>query len=472
MPGKRPGVPYTDTLEFERFLTERAARHAAFRAEKLKSADGQHPVFAQCGAPSVYAGGFDFEQAVSCGSDSDLAAVLDGYGSSHFPAWQEMSAAELGTRIEAVASAVSTKPAWVSELQGGAACTGFAAWRRVERSEQKRWLWSAYGRGTKGVIIWCWRDEVFGRESSGFGIAGSDGAAPERLAGTAATGRLLRAHGELLEGYRPLAPRVGVVFAREGYQLDWAENGRGAEQARGCTVGWLRVFERVHVPYRVVDSAHPSQLEGLSVLVMPWPLVVGEDLSNAVEAWVKAGGTLITETELGAFDERAFYVYPEDRRLAGAFGLRSQGRRPVGALGRLEVRLGAGRVPLEGSLPVEGWLETFDPEGCDVVALAPGEGAVAVRRTVGNGSMLALGALVGLGYLRSRDRGFESWVRNVVEAAFGQPSVSVSPEDGEVVQWRIGRSGKSWLFFVTAEDPVTVVRARFNRRRLARKRGR
>jgi hypothetical protein len=223
------------------------------------------------------------------------------------------------------------------------------------------------------------------------------------------------------------------------------------------------------VAKREIDGVAPGlvagsrRTKGLSVLVMPWPLVVGEDLSNAVEAWVKAGGTLITETELGAFDERAFYVYPEERRLAGAFGLRSQGRRPAGTLGRLEVRLVTGRAPDQGCLPVEGWLETFDPEGCDVVALAPGEGAVAVRRTVGNGSVLALGTLVGLGYLRSRERGLERWVRHKVQGACGRSGVSVAPGDGEVVQWRMGKSGESWLFFVTAEDPVTAVRARFDR---------
>ncbi|MDA8303437.1 MAG: beta-galactosidase [Actinomycetota bacterium] len=460
LPGKRPGVPYTDTVEFERFLTERSARHAAFRAERLKSADGEHPVFAHCGAPSVYSGGFDFEQAVSRGADADLARVLDGYGSSHFPVWQDMSAVELGTRIEAVASAVGSKPAWVSELQGGAACAGFGAWRRVERSEQQRWLWTAYGRGMKGVIIWCWRDEVFGRESSGFGIAGSDGGAEERLSGMTEAGRVLRAHDQLLEGYRPLAPEVGVVFAREGYQLDWAENGNDAEQARGCTVGWLELLERAQVPYRVVDSAYPSALEGLSLLVMPWPLIVGEDLGRAVEAWVRAGGTLIAETELGAFDERGFYVYPEERTLAGALGLRSQGRHPAGVLARLDLRLSSGHMPFQGSLPVEGWLETFDAGNSDVVAVAPHEGAVAVRRNVGNGTVIALGTLAGLGYLRSRDRGFEVWVRSVVEAACGRPAVSVSPDDGEVVQWRIGRSGESWLFFVTAESPVTAVRVR------------
>lgn len=463
VPGKRPGLPYTDSLEFQTFLTDRAAQHAAFRAKSLQSADGKHPVFAHCATPSVYSSGFDFEQAVSRGSDADLADVLDGYGSSHFPAWQNMSAVELGTRIEAVASAVGTKPAWVSELQGGAACTGFGAWRRVERSEQQRWLWTSYGRGMKGVIIWCWRDEVFGRESSGFGISGSDGAAPERLAGTTATGRLLREHDALLEGYRPLAPKVGVVFAREGYQLDWAQNGRDAEQARGCTVGWLKLFERIQVPYKVVDSQHPTALEDLSLLVMPWPLVVGTNLSAAVQGWVKAGGTLIVEAELGAFDERGFYRYPDDRPLARALGLRTLGRRPIGTLAKLEMTSDAGPISAHGSLPLAGWLDIFpEAAGTDVIAATSNGSAVAVTRTVGAGSVIALGTLAGLSYLRSRDLDLETWVRSAVQTTCGQPAVSVSPSDGEIVQWRIGRSGANWLFFLSAEDPLTAVRARFN----------
>ena len=69
-------------------------------------------------------------------------------------------------------SAAQGKVVWVSELQGGSARQGFdaalgpgatAAALGVER----------LGRGAKAVIFWCWRDEVFGRESSGYGLGGT-----------------------------------------------------------------------------------------------------------------------------------------------------------------------------------------------------------------------------------------------------------------------------------------------------------
>ena len=269
VPGKSPGRPYTDLVEFEAFLTWRSARHAAFRAGRLRDADGSHLVLAHCGKPAVFSSGSEFEQAVSRGNDFDLAEVLDGFGCSHFPAWEHYSVTELGSRIEEICSAVGSKPAWVSELQGGGARSGLGVWPAVDPGAQQRWVWGAYGRGIKAVLFWCWRDEVFGRESSGFGLMGSDGQSAGRLELMAQTGRVLKQNDALFDGYRPDPPEVGVLFSQGSYQLDWAQNGNQAAQASGSMLGWLSLFERTQLPYRVVDSARPTGLDGLRLIVVP-----------------------------------------------------------------------------------------------------------------------------------------------------------------------------------------------------------
>ena len=238
VPGKSPGRPYTDLVEFEAFLTWRSARHAAFRAGRLRDADGSHLVLAHCGKPAVFSSGSEFEQAVSRGNDFDLAEVLDGFGCSHFPAWEHYSVTELGSRIEEICSAVGSKPAWVSELQGGGARSGLGVWPAVDPGAQQRWVWGAYGRGIKAVLFWCWRDEVFGRESSGFGLMGSDGQSAGRLELMAQTGRVLKQNDALFDGYRPDPPEVGVLFSQGSYQLDWRRTAtRRRKRAGACSAG-------------------------------------------------------------------------------------------------------------------------------------------------------------------------------------------------------------------------------------------
>jgi beta-galactosidase len=456
VPGKSPGQPYTDLVEFEAFITWRSARHAAFRAGRLRAADGAHPVLAHCGKPAVFSGGSEYEQALSRGNDFDLAEVLDGFGCSHFPAWENYSLTELGSRIEEICSAAGSKPAWVSELQGGGARAGFGSWPAVDAAAQQRWVWSAYGRGAKAVLFWCWRDEVFGRESSGFGLTGSDGQSAARLERMAQTGRALKENATLLEGYAPDAPEVGVLFSQGSYQLDWAQNGNLATQASGSLLGWLSVLERAQLPYRVVDAGRPVALDGLRLIVLPWPLVVPGPMGAALAEWVSAGGTLITEAELDAFDELGFYRYPEGRPLACALGLTSCGRRLVGEGTSMHVSLG----PRSFELPVAGWLEALGTEAAEVLATSPAGEAVSVRRGLGRGSVVALGSFPGLGYRQKRQPEVEAFVRELAGKVGALPPLAVQPGDGELVQWRLGRSGPDRVLFITAEPPVTAVSVR------------
>ncbi|MGD0441616.1 MAG: alpha-amylase family protein [Acidimicrobiales bacterium] len=452
VPGKQPGRPYTDLVEFEAFLTARSAGHAAFRAECLRRSDTNHPVLAHCGKPAVYSSGMDYEQAVSRGNDFDLAEVLDGFGCSHFPAWEKISASELGTRIEATRSATGSKPAWVSELQGGRACAGFGVWPAVDPGTQQRWVWGAYGRGIKAVLFWCWRDEVFGREASGFGITGSDGQSAGRLERLAGTARVLRNHEALLDAYRPDVPEIAVLFSQGSYQLDWAENGSSAEQACGSTTGWLSVFERAQLPYVVVDAHRPGGLSGVKLLVMPWPLVVPPATGTAIVEWVRAGGVLVAESELDAFDERGFYRYPQDRPTASAsaLGISSLGRRGLDESASLIVGTDGDR----DAIPQAVWLEALDTARAQVLGTSSSGDAVATRHRLGAGLVITLGTLAGLGYSRERHRGLEAFARRVAALAGVNPIFRVSPDDGEMLQWRSGLSGSSRLLFLTADTSV------------------
>ncbi len=443
-PGRIPRSPYTEIMEFARFLTLRAKRHADFRCRAIKSADSDHPVLAHAGGPANDYTANGFEQPISRGNDFDLADVLDGFGCSHFPFWwQTLDEYGFGLRVETSRAAARGKICWVSELQGGSSRTGHTAEASVAAAPQQRWVWNSYARGAKAVIFWCWRDEVFGSESSGFGLDGSDGLAAERLKAMKVTGKLLEQHDELLQAYAPDQPRAAVVFEPDCYYLDWAENGE-QDYAPASHQAYLRIMEHLHIPYEVLESSHLGALEHLKLVVLPWSLVVKPQLAEQLVAFVKRGGTLICEAETDCFDPLGFYRYPgPERSFAHRFGLSDGGRRR-NAIDDFEVKLGGKSLKIKTSQ----WLTPLDWKGA--ATISPGTKLAAAKK-VGQGHVYVLGTSAGHAYARSPYADLELFVGHLAAQAGALPDFRITPPGKKgtgIYQFRTGLSGDKRLFFI------------------------
>jgi hypothetical protein len=81
-----------------------------------------------------------------------------------------------------------------------------------------------------------------------------------------------------------------------------------------------------------------------------------------------------------------------------------------------------------------------------------------VRRAVGGGCVIAVGSFPGLAYSRHRDPSLEKFARSLARSAGAATAIEVRPDDGELVQWRSGTSGRTRLLFVVAEPMVRAVR--------------
>lgn len=73
-------------------------------------------------------------------------------------------------------------------------------------------MWNGLASGADTILFWCWRDEVFGCESGGYGLIGLDGLAEERLAGMRMTSGVIDKYQDMLAAYQPSAARIGVWF--------------------------------------------------------------------------------------------------------------------------------------------------------------------------------------------------------------------------------------------------------------------
>jgi len=457
-PGRFTGRPHTDLMAFQRFLTVRADRHAAARVALIKSEDPDHPVVVHGGDPSVQFASSPNEPALSRGNDWNLAAAGDGIGCSSFPAWENkplwgpMDDAFFLARIKGAGAAAAGRQTWLSELQGGNAGFGFRYSAPVRADLQQRWLWQAIAAiNPTRTIFWSWRDEVFGSESGGFGLAGEDGHAEARLAALRTTHGLLERHRAMLEAYRPDAPQVGLLFSPRTWQLMWGQDGN-CEAGRDALRGWNAACTRLGLPWTYVEEDHLEALSGLRLLILPHVLVIDKPLEDALVRFVEEGGTLVCESECGAFDERGLFRYGQDRFTNRRFGLREGGRRAA-PTEPLTISFAGGEI----RLAARQWLTVW--ERGQPAAFVDGE-AVITGRQVKEGRVVCCGSYFATADALGHSGDFDTFVRLLAQAAGVELRARLSSRSGDAPPILItGSSGGRATILLSAPaatGPVTI----------------
>jgi len=464
-PGRFVERPYTDMAAFAHFLTERANLHARARYDIIKKIDPSRPVTVHGGSPTPLYIGDGRMITLDRGNDWDLADLVDGVGTSSFPAWAGIDDASFATRIEFTHSAARGKKFWLSELQGGRAAWGFELSGSVVRAcDQQRWLWNGYAAGADTILFWCWRDELIGKEQSGFGITGRDGFAGERLAELRVTGEALRLHGALLSDYVPDPAQIGVLFSPQSYYLYFSDENAARKPSAGLG-GVCRALTRLSFPYVVLEENHlaPSLLASLRLIFLPRCAALPDAAAAALAQWARAGGILVTESECAAFSTHGIYRLPEDRFLHDLAGISDVGRRAVAGS---HIVLQLEGVPVK--LPVRQWLTPMIlPEGAHDLSPS-GEGSLLVDTPAGKGRVIALGSYASDAYEACREAearsGFEAFVEwTLHRAGIAAPVEVLSParrEGDRFVFVRTGLAGTHRLLFVFGPTGTGVVRIR------------
>ncbi len=418
MPGKLHWRPFTEMMAWQRFITWKANRHGKRRYDLIKALDPRRAVTVHAGDPAPVTCGRADAYAIDRGNDWHYADDLDGVGCSSFPKLFGMDDTAFTTRVEFVRSAAAQagKKLWLSEVQGGRGSLGFQPTAVVTAAEQQRWVWRGLAAGADKLLFWCWRDEVFGRESAGFGLAGADGHADARLVAMARTGELLRRHRALFADYEPDTPRVGVLFSPASYYLHWSLEGR-ADTPRQALEGYCRALVQLSIPHTVVEEEHLAALDSLQVLFLPRLIVAGEALEAALAAFVRRGGTLVCEAECGAFSPEGFYRPPEERFLSarGVLPGREVGRRdlPVGGVFTFSLPdLPDRRELAPTALTATQWLSPWAGFPETGLVLARHEDGVLVGETEsGEGRVIYCGAYLGDANFHRTSPGFADFIR-------------------------------------------------------------
>jgi len=403
----------------------------------------------------------DPQYALDRGNDWNLAENLDGIGCSSFPKWFGMDDASFGMRIEFVKSAARGKKIWLSEIQGGRSAIGFGTHTPVDGASQQRWLWTGVACGADKLLFWCWRDEVFGRESAGFGITGRDGFADDRIMKLKKTRAVLDANRKIFDNYKPTEDiSVGILFSPQSYYMVWAQEATAARCSRALEA-YARALVRASIPYRVIEEEHLDAINGLKIIFLPRVLVTTEKLEKHLTDFVNNGGTIVCESECGAFTPQGFYRYPEDRFIAQMTGAIEIGRRLPGQSVSLKIDR------KKWKLPAFQWLTPLQG-GEPVVLSSHKDGALIAEYSVGKGSVVQLGSYFAEAYMDTWNEAFEELIENCCHRVDVFPDVLCilqKKRKDNVVYIKTGESeGKKLLFIFCPEKckkPKVLIRDGF-----------
>jgi beta-galactosidase len=208
------------------------------------------------------------------------------------------------------------------------------------------------------------------------------------------------------------------------------------------------------VPYLVVEEEHLDVLSGLKTLFLPRMIVTSDAVEEALAGFVKKGGTLVCESECGAFSPEGIYRYPEDRFTARLSGISEVGRR--------HVKFDHFPAKIEGhelNLGVTQWLTPWQRNKGAILAENE-DGALISEVPVGKGKMILCGTYLGDPYLSSRTADFEKFVELTIRKSGWKPEAEVAspkPDKASFVYVKWGESaGKKmvFVFFPPKQDSV------------------
>ena len=283
-----------------------------------------------------------------------------------------------------VHAAADGKHIWLSELQGGRAGVGFDLSAEVTCEQQQRWLWNGIACGADTILFWCWRDEVFGREAGNFGLFGNDELSPARIAAMRESGDVLEKHRTLFDNYTPDEAQVAILFSPDNYYLAWAQDG-SAKKMQKAIDGYARALVKHSIPSTFIESRNLADIDRFKLIIVPRVVSLTDEAEEQLVKFVRNGGTILVESECGAFNSDGFYRYPE-KRFLNKLGIREAGRRPL--LSPVEFTIDGRKISLE----CDQWLTPFaDSENAPVEVYAKYKDlALGARYSCGKGNVIAL----------------------------------------------------------------------------------
>jgi len=295
--------PYPDTLDWLQFRIDNAYEQLDWRIQVIRGLDSVNPITAHGVAGTLTGHASNTRDDWLAASKVQVFGYTWGSSRHGDEPWKQIQAVDL------VRSASGDKPFWHAEaygaplwlapnVQGKPRDEG----RIAEPEDIRYWDMVSFMCGARGLLYLRWRPLLDGPLFGAFGPYGMDGTRTDRSEMAASIAKWVTAPAQqALWSSRPTRGQVGILVVPESQHLLYALQGTVAHYAKAVQ-GAYRGFFDINVQ---ADLVRLNQIEAYDVIYLPVPTALAQPTADRIAAWVKAGGTLISEGTPAYFDNRA-----------------------------------------------------------------------------------------------------------------------------------------------------------------------
>ena len=427
-----------DFVDFKLFHSEVMTKEASMRLDIVKSIDNIHPAYLHVvpNTSSIF-------NAVSGVNDFEMAKHCDVFASTNFahPIWSLLTtSAGYGKRCYNVECHIGSGSIKTHQ-------------KSITYNDLVKDFAPQIGAGIRGFMFWQYRSEVLGHEAPAWGMTNLDGSAGKiGLAAKKFKEKVSVIEDKLQDIYIPEC-EIAVWKGFENELFQYASQ-ITLEPFSKAIKNYVEAIYKNNYNLRIVDDSMiiNNQLDGIKLLIMPECYCISRQLFEAVDKYVRDGGTLLCEAHFGGFDidnGRHSFVMP------GCGAAKKWGIREVETTSSYHLQLNNQNqsINLDGvSDDVKKAFEAYGASGgkyypaffndastitmCERVAFLEGgetlakfdDKAIIVTNSHEKGKIIYCGSNVGEG-AESDAKAFESFLCRIIKSTDIKPNMDVKVKD-------------------------------------------
>ena len=397
---------YTKLVNFdeERFLVDYTTWYLGWLANEIKKYDNNHEMHVN--NHQIYDNVAEYDFPAWRPYLTSLGA--SAHASWHFRYFQRKQyPMAMLANCSIIRSGAGELPFWITELQGGNnTYSGYQPFCPTAE-EITQWMWSSIVSGAQGIIFWSLNPRSIGEESGEWALLNFQNQPSDRFEAASKIALFMNKNKKIFEDIRPFEPEVDILYIRESLwterkiQYGDLDDDKYEGRHKGGVMKSVLAFYEMLLENGVNASIaeineydwNKKDYKGKTIII-PNQITLPSTQWERLRQFVKKGGKLIVEGLTSFYDENMLCLFQTGFPLEDVFGgsLQETKCEP----GNFIMQFGSEKVTTH---LWKGYIYNLKGK----VVANEGNKIIATRHQFGNGEVVWIPSLIGLGGRRVGD---------------------------------------------------------------------